>query len=149
MRLNVHSSYTYTLETIIQAGQKSMAITWVPVRTNPQLRPSRLMRSSWSYVNRSIGTILRVFVVYKPFRFFMTIGALVFGAGVLIGLRFLYHYFSGSGQGMVQSLILASILLGIGFQTMLVAFLADLQAVNRRLLEDLQYAARSSSKSGE
>lgn len=143
MRLNVFNNYTYTLETIIQAGQKNMAITSVPIRVNQDLRPSRLVKSISSYLQRSIVTILRIFIVYKPFRFFMLIGLVLFGAGFLLGLRFLYYYFIvEQGTGHVQSLILASILLGLGFQTMLVAFLADLQAVNRRLMEDLQYCLK-------
>jgi glycosyltransferase involved in cell wall biosynthesis len=142
LRLNVFNDYTYTLETIIQAGQKNMSIASVPVGVNNDLRPSRLARSIPYYVRKSIPTILRIFVVYKPFRFFMTIGALLFAAGFAVGIRFIYYYFTAGGSGHVQSLILASILLGIGFQTMLVAFLADLQAVNRRLMEDIQYRIR-------
>jgi len=144
MRLNVFSAYTYTLETIIQAGQKNMAITSVPVRVNEDLRPSRLVKNIPSYVKRSVFTIVRIFAVYKPFRFFMTIGLTLFALGFLIGLRFLYHYLAGQGEGMVQSLILASVLLAIGFQTMLVAFVADLLAVNRRMMEDVQYRLRKS-----
>lgn len=142
MRLNVFNDYTYTLESIIQAGQKNMAIVSVPVRVNEDLRPSRLVKSIPSYVKKSVVTIVRIFVVYRPFRFFTAIGALLFSAGLIIGLRFLYYYFRDGGAGHVQSLILASILLGIGFQTMLVAFLADLLAVNRGLMEDLQYRLR-------
>ena len=139
MCLNVFNDYTYTLETIIQAGQKRMAVASVPVRVNDELRPSRLVRSIPSYIKNSVITIVRIFAVYKPFRFFMTFGLLLFSAGFVIGLRYLYYYFREGGEGHVQSLILASILLGIGFQTMLVAFLADLLAVNRRLMEDVQY----------
>ncbi len=142
MRLNVFNDYTYTLETIIQAGQKNMAIVSVPVRVNEDLRPSRLVKSIPRYVQKSIITIIRIFVVYKPFRFFASIGMLSFIAGFVIGLRFLYYYFLEGGAGHVQSLIFASILLGIGFQTMLVAFLADLLAVNRRLMEDVQFRLR-------
>jgi glycosyltransferase involved in cell wall biosynthesis len=142
LRLNVFNDYTYTLETIIQAGQKNMAIVSVPVRVNADLRPSRLVKSIPSYLRKSIFTIVRIFVVYKAFRFFATIGALLFSAGLVIGFRFLYYFFREGGDGHVQSLILASILLGIGFQTMLVAFLADLQAVNRRLMEDVQFRLR-------
>jgi glycosyltransferase involved in cell wall biosynthesis len=142
LRLNVFNDYTYTLETIIQAGQKNMAIISVPVRVNADLRPSRLVKSIPSYLRKSIVTIIRIFVVYKPFRFFATIGALLFSAGLVIGLRFLYYFFRDGGAGHVQSLIFASILLGIGFQTMLVAFLADLLAVNRRLMEDVQFRLR-------
>jgi hypothetical protein len=120
-----------------------MAIVSVPVRTNENLRPSRLVTSIPGYIKRSIVTIVRIFVVYKPFRFFMTIGLLLFFSGLLVGLRFLYYFFTAGGEGHVQSLILASILLGIGFQTMLVAFLADLLAVNRRLMEDIQYRVRA------
>jgi glycosyltransferase involved in cell wall biosynthesis len=139
MRLNVHSQYTYTLETIIQAGLNDIAITSVPVRVNEDLRPSRLVKSTWSYIKRSLFTMLRIFVVYKPFRFFMSIGIFVFLLGIILGLRFLYFFFTGNGAGHVQSLILTAILLMIGFQTMLVAFLSDLLATNRKLLEDIRY----------
>jgi glycosyltransferase involved in cell wall biosynthesis len=149
LRLNVFNDYTYTLETIIQAGQKNMAIVSVPVRVNDDLRPSRLVKSIPSYVKKSIVTIIRIFVVYKPFRFFATLGALLFGAGFVIGLRFLFYYLRDGGAGHVQSLILASVLLGIGFQTMLVAFLADLLAVNRRLMEDVQFRLRKSESRGK
>jgi len=143
LRLNVFNDYTYTLETIIQAGQKNMSIASVPVRVNRDLRPSRLVRSIPYYLRKSIPTIIRIFVVYKPFRFFMALGLLMFSLGFIIGVRFLYYFFREGGEGHVQSLILASIFLGIGFQTMLVAFLADLQAVNRRLMEDIQYRVRA------
>jgi glycosyltransferase involved in cell wall biosynthesis len=137
-RLMVFNDYTYTLETIIQAGQKNMAITSVPVRVNPDLRPSRLVRSIGSYVKIGMFTIIRIFVIYRPFRFFGTIGAVLFGAGFLIGLRFLASYLAGHGNGHIQSLILAGVLLGMGFQTLLVAFVADLLAANRALLEDVR-----------
>ncbi|MBK5929428.1 glycosyltransferase family 2 protein [Halochromatium salexigens] len=140
-RLIVFSSYSYTLETIVQAGQHQMAIATVPVRVNPNLRPSRLMRSIPSYIWLSTVTIVRIFVIYRPFRFFASIGVLLFGLGFLIGLRFLGVYLSGSGSGHVQSLILAAVLLGMGFQTILVAFLADLLAANRKLLEDIRFRA--------
>jgi len=142
MKINVFNDYTYTLETIIQAGQKNMAIISVPIQVNDDLRPSRLVRSILSYVTRSFMTIVRIFVVYRPFRFFFTIGLVLFTAGVLIGMRFLYYYFIHQGSGHIQSLILAAIFLGMGFQTILVAFLADLLAANRRLIEDIQYRIR-------
>ena len=142
LHLNVFNDYTYTLETIIQVGKKNMAIMSVPIRVNEYLRPSRLLRSTPSYIKQSIVTIVRIFVVYKPFRFFMSIGMFFFALGFLMGLRFLGYYALGKGQGHIQSLILASIFLGIGFQTMLVAFVADLLAVNRRLVEDIQYRMR-------
>jgi len=142
-RLNVFNSYTYTLETIIQAGQKGIPITWCPIRTNKYLRPSRLIKSIPTYVIKSIVTILRIFVVYKPFRFFMSIGGVLFAVGTVLGIRFLWYYLDGRGGGLIQSLILASILIGIGFQTIIVAFIADLLSVNRRLLENLQYRERA------
>ncbi|HWI41571.1 MAG TPA: glycosyltransferase family 2 protein [Verrucomicrobiae bacterium] len=142
MRLNVFNHYTYTLEMIIQAGQKNIAVMSVPVGVNAPLRASRLVKSVGSYVVRSIITIARIFVVYKLFRFFMTIGLTLVVLGGLLGLRYLSYYFAGQGSGHVQSLILASILLGGGFQTMLVAFVADLLAVNRRLMEDIQFRTK-------
>ena len=143
MRLNVFNDYTYTLETIIQAGQKNIAIMSVPVRVNGELRPSRLVKSIPSYIKKSIVTIVRIFVVYKAFRFFMSVGLLVFSMGFAVGLRFICYYLAGEGSGHVQSLILASVLLGTGFQVMLTAFLADLLAVNRRLLEDVQFRVKA------
>ena len=142
-RLVVFSDYTYTLETIIQAGQKNMAITSVPVRVNGELRPSRLVKSVPSYVKRSLVTIVRIFVIYRPFRFFATIGALLFAAGFLIGLRFLAKWLSGDGGGNIQSLILSGALLVMGFQTVLVAFLADLLAANRKLLEEVRFLLKA------
>ncbi|MFA6192454.1 MAG: glycosyltransferase family 2 protein [Sulfurimonas sp.] len=137
-QLNVHSEYTYTLETIIQAGQKNMAITSVPIRTNADLRPSRLLRSIPNYIKKSIITIIRIFVVYKPFKFFMSIAATLFGIGLLLGLRYLYLNVTGEGSGHVQSVILSGVFIGIGFQTGLIAFIADLLSVNRKLLEELK-----------
>jgi glycosyltransferase involved in cell wall biosynthesis len=143
LRLNVFNDYTYTLETIIQAGQKNMAIMSVPVRVNDDLRPSRLVKSIPSYLKKSTITIVRIFVVYKPFRFFLALGSLAFFFGSLIGIRFLYFYFfTHDASGHIQSLILTSILLGMGFQAFALAFLADLLAVNRRLMEDVQYRIR-------
>lgn len=137
-KLVVFNDYTYTLETIIQAGQKGMAITSVPIRVNEDLRPSRLMTSIPAYIKRSIITIIRIFIIYRPFRFFASIGALIFSIGLVLGFRFILHYFNGDGDGHVQSLILASLLLTIGFNTFLIAFLADLLSVNRKMLEDIR-----------
>lgn len=138
-RLMVFNDYTYTLETIIQAGQKNMAITSVPIRVNEDLRPSRLVKSIPSYIKRSIFTIVRIFIIYRPFRFFGTVSAIIFGAGVLLGLRFIWKYIGGDGEGHVQSLILAALLLGMGFVTFLAAIFADLLAANRKLLEDIRF----------
>ena len=148
-RLMVFNDYTYTLETIIQAGQKNMAITSVPIRVNEDLRPSRLFKSMPAYVKRSIVTIIRIFVIYRPFRFFASIGAILFGAGCMIGLRYLWYYMQGSGDGHVQSLILASILLGMGFQALLIAFIADLQAANRKLMEDVRFNLKVMTNNNE
>ena len=139
MQLNVFSEYTYTLETIIQAGQKQMAITSVPIRTNPQLRPSRLFRGIPSYVTRSLLTILRIFVTYRPFRFFV-VPALLFGlAGVALSLRYLAFVVFDDSGGHVQSLILASMLLGASFMLFTAGVLADLISVNRKLLEKVDW----------
>lgn len=145
-QLVVFSNYTYTLETIIQAGQKDIAIESVPIRVNDDLRPSRLVKNISSYIGRSVSTIIRIFVIYRPFRFFATLGSLLFGTGLLIGCRFLWLYFEGKGDGHVQSLILASVFLGIGFQTLLIAFIADLLAANRKLLEDIRFKAMRESE---
>jgi glycosyltransferase involved in cell wall biosynthesis len=151
MRMNVFNNYTYTLETIIQAGQKNIAITSVPVRVNGELRPSRLVRSIPSYTGKSVLTLIRIFVVYKAFRFFMSVGLFFFSLGVMVGLRFLYYFMHSNGNytGHIQSLILSAILLGIGFQTMLTAFLADLLAVNRSLMEDVQYRVKKLEYAGK
>jgi glycosyltransferase involved in cell wall biosynthesis len=136
MELNVYNNYTYTLETIIQAGQKGIAITSVPIRTNEDLRPSRLLSSIPNYIKKSIGTIVRISVVYKPFQFFMSIAGALFALGFLLGLRYLYFVIAGEGDGHTQSVILSGVLMGMGVQTGLIAFVADLLSVNRKLLEE-------------
>jgi len=141
-RMMVFNDYTYTLETIIQAGQRDMAITSVPIRVNDDLRPSRLVKSIPSYIKRSITTIIRIFVIYRPFRFFGTIGTILFASGFLIAVRFLWFYIFGFGEGHIQSLILSAALLIMGFVTILIAFVADLLAANRKLLEDIRYQVR-------
>jgi len=145
MQLMVFNDYTYTLETIIQAGQKDIAITSVPIRVNKELRPSRLVKSIPSYVSRSLFTMIRIFVVYRPFRFFGIVGMAILLVGSFLGFRFLYFFFTGEGEGHVQSVILAGILLGMGFQTILVAFVADLLAANRKLLEDIRFMLNRSN----
>lgn len=143
LRLNVFRSYTYTLETIIQAGLKGIAIKSVPIRVNPELRPSRLVKSTLSYIYRSTVTILRIFMTYRPFRFFLVPGSFLFGLGFLIGLRFVVLFLYGYGSGHVQSLILGGILMGMGFQLILVGWLADLFSVNRMMLEEIQLMLRN------
>jgi len=146
MQLNIFNKYTYTLETIIQAGQKNMAITSVPVRVNEDLRPSRLVKSISSYIKRSVFTIIRIFVVYKPFHFFMSIAVILLGLGILLGGRFLFYFMTGEGQGHIQSVILSGVLLTMGCQTVLVAFLADIIAANRQLLERVNYLLNKQNK---
>ena len=139
MRLNVFNEYSYTLETIIQAGLKGMAVVSIPVSVNAPRRPSRLFRSSSHYLSRQGSVIVRIFMTYRPFRFFAVPGAISFLIGFLIGLRFLYFYASGSGTGHVQSLILAALLMGIGAALVTVGLIADLISVNRKLLEQLEW----------
>ncbi|MBK5259611.1 MAG: glycosyltransferase family 2 protein [Thermoanaerobaculia bacterium] len=137
MQINVFNPFTYTLETIIQAGQRNLGVQTVTVRTNPPTRPSRLYGGIATYLRKSVATIFRVHTLYRPLKTFFAIGTLLMVAGVAIGARFLAHYFQGDGGGHIQSLILASVFLVIGFNTWLIALLADLIAVNRRLSEDV------------
>ncbi|QDG52709.1 glycosyltransferase family 2 protein [Persicimonas caeni] len=142
MRLNVVSDFTYTLETIIQAGRKNIAVSHVPIRTNEKLRESRLFGSIRSYVTRSMSTIVRIYTTYQPLKVFMGIGALLFFAGFVLGARFLYFYAIGDGDGHVQSLLLAVLLMSLGFQTGLTGLLADLIANNRKLVEETLWRVR-------
>ena len=139
MRMNVVNDYTYTLETIVQAGREKIAITSVPIHTNAELRPSRLFKSIWSYVKKSILTILRAFMVYKPLMCFtlLAIPSTVIGLG--IGVRFLIYLANGTGNGHIQSLILACTLIIIGFLTFMIGLVADVIAANRKILQDVQY----------
>lgn len=142
MRLNVVNDYTYTLETIVQAGRSRMPIMSVPIRTNPELRSSRLFHSMWGYVKKSMLTILRAFMWYKPLYCFTGVALIPCLIGLGIGIRFLIFYFNGAGNGHVQSLILACTLLIIGFITFVIGLLADTIATNRKILEDVQYHVR-------
>jgi glycosyltransferase involved in cell wall biosynthesis len=140
--LNVHSRYTYTLETLVQARQARLAVASVPVEVNPPVRPSRLMRNTGEYVRRSVATMLRSFVIYRPLRFFMVPATLFSLVGVALGLRFLIHYLAVGSAGYVQSLILAAILIMLGALCVVIGMAADLLSVNRRLLEDIQASHR-------
>ena len=149
IKLNVFNPYTYTIETIIQAGLSNLRVKSVPISTNADLRPSRLVKSISSYVRRSLITILRVFITYRPLYFFFVISTLISLPGLLLSLRFLYYYLVGSGSGHVQSLILASLLLILGALTALCGLLADLISVNRKLLEkNLEIAREAKYNSG-
>jgi glycosyltransferase involved in cell wall biosynthesis len=142
MRLNVFGNYTYTLETLIQAGQSGMAIACVPVRVNGETRPSRLVKSSAHYVLKSSMTIVRMFVVYKPMRFFALIAALFALPGVALGARYLWLDAHGEGRGHVQSLILAAMLVGVSVAMGMLGVVGDLLAVNRKLLEESRLRLR-------
>ena len=142
LRMNVVTRFSYTLETIIQAGKKNLAVSHIPIRTNEKLRDSRLFRSIPGYIKRSILTIFRIYTMYEPLKMFFRIGGIIFGAGLIISLRFLYFYLTGQGGGHIQSLILATILFMIGFQTMMIGLVADLIGGNRRLIEDTLYRVK-------
>ncbi len=144
MQINVFNEYTYTLETIIQAGQKGIAITSVPIRTNPDLRPSRLVKSIPSYIKQSIFTILRIFMTYRPLRFFAVLGSIPFTMGFLLCVRWLVLFFDNMTKARTPSLILAAILIIIGFQLWMFGLVADVMAVNRKILEDVQLRLRKS-----
>lgn len=135
LRLNLFSEFTFTLESIIQAGRMGLAIEHVPVGTNPPARPSRLFSSNTTYIMRSLGTILRVFVTYQPLKAFALGGATSLLVGLLIGVRFLFYFFRDGGTGHIQSLILAAILIIMGVQLIIVSLLADLIAANRKISE--------------
>lgn len=150
LQFNVFSEYTYTLETLIQAGQKRMAVVSVPVGVNADLRPSRLVRSIPSYIRRSIMVICRIFITYKPFVAFTAVGGLAFVAGAAIAGRFLYYYLgSAGGAGHIQSLILSALLMGAGFFLFVTGIVADLISVNRKLLEKIDVRLRLLELSGQ
>lgn len=138
----VLSNYSYTLETLIQAGARRVRVAFIPIETNPPERPSRLFTSIRNYLVNSIVTILRSFTMYRALRIFTVISALMLLAGVVIGVRFLYFYLQGLGSGMVQSLILAAVFLIVGFITFLIGLLADLVSFNRKILEEILYRLR-------
>ncbi len=142
MHINVVNEYTYTLETIVQAGRNKMAITSVPIRTNPQLRESRLFHSMGGYIKKSMLTILRALLMYRSLAVLTAVGLIPFLIGLGIGIRFLVFYFSGNSAGHVQSLILACTLMIIGFMTFVIGLLADVISANRKIMEDVQYHVR-------
>lgn len=142
METMVLSNYSYTLETLIQAGAKKVRVAFVPIETNPPERPSRLFKSIRSYMVNSSVTIMRSFTMYRALRVFTVISAVMILAGVLIGARFLYFYLNGMGSGMIQSLILAAVFLIVGFVTFLIGLIADLVSFNRKILEEVLYRLR-------
>jgi glycosyltransferase involved in cell wall biosynthesis len=138
LRLYVFNDYTYTLETIIQAGRNGIPICSVPIRVNRTERPSRLVKSIPAYIRRSILTIFRIFILYKPMRFFLILGSLLLAPGLVVSGRFLYYYFVDGGEGHVQSLILAAILIVTAVIFFIAGILSDLIAANRVLLEEVR-----------
>ncbi len=142
MHLHVFNHYTYTLETVIQAGRMHLPTVSVPIRTNKNLRSSKLISSIPRYLTRSFSTIIRSFMTYEPFRFFVTPGVVLIFATFVLGVRFLFFYFQGNGTGHVQSLLLALALFILGTAVIIIGLLADLIAVNRRLLEDLDFKVK-------
>ena len=138
----VLSEYSYTLETLIQAGARNMAVEYVPVRTNPITRPSRLMRNLFHYLSHSTSTLLRAYTMYKPLRVFSVLGIFILFAGIVLGVRFLYFFILGQGEGHVQSLILSAMLSIVGFQVLLIGLVADLIGFNRKILEEALFRLR-------
>ena len=142
MRLNVINDYTYTLETIVQAGRRKMAVTSVPIRTNPELRPSRLFHSMFGYVKKSILTISRALMQYRPLYCFTILGTILSLIGAVVLIRFLVFYFQGMGSGHIQSLVIACMLITIGVVGFFFGLLGDTVAANRKILEELQFEVR-------
>ena len=138
LQLNVVSDFTYTIETIISAGKKNLAIAHIPVKTNTKLRESRLFPSIRVYLQRSLVTMLKVYSMYRPLRLFTLAGGTTFLLGFAIGCRYLFFFFMGQTEGHIQSLILSAILLIVGFQIIMMGIAAELISVNRQLLEDIQ-----------
>ena len=144
LQMTIVSEFSYTLETIIQAGKKRMAIAHVEIATNPRTRPSRLFDSMFSYLKRSAATIVRIYAMYEPLKIFTYIGTTLFLGGFAISVRFLYYWWYDSGDhGKVQSLILAATLMIVGFQVVLIGLMADVISGTRKLLEDLLYRVKS------
>lgn len=148
LHINVINEYTYTLETIVQAGHNKMAIISVPVRTNAELRPSRLFSSMYSYIKKSMLTIIRAYLMYKPLRFFTFMGMIPFCIGLVLGIRYVVFICIGLAGGHVQSLILASTLMLLGAMCWMIGIQADLIAANRKILEEIQYRIRRGDGNG-
>jgi glycosyltransferase involved in cell wall biosynthesis len=143
LRMTIVSDFSYTLESLIQAGKQKMAVTHVAIGTNPRTRPSRLFDNVLSYIKRSTATLVRIYTMYEPLKVFTYIGSAIFLAGFAISARFLYYYlFTHDSAGKVQSLILSAVLMIVGFQVVLIGLVADVISGTRKLLEDLLYRVR-------
>jgi glycosyltransferase involved in cell wall biosynthesis len=149
LQMNVISDFTYTIETIISAGKKNLAIEHTPVRTNKKLRESRLFPSIQVYLRRSLVTMLKVYSMYRPLRVFTIAGGTTFLVGFMIGCRYLFFFFQGQTEGHIQSLILSSIMLIVGFQIIMMGIAAELIAINRQLLEDIQLRIKKNTTKPE
>ena len=136
LQMNVVSAFSYTIETIIQAGKKQLTITSVPIGTNPKTRESRLFKSIPSFIERSVNTMFRMYAMYQPMRVFFYIGCFFMAMGLIPSVRFLFYYFGGSGAGHIQSLIFAAVMFVLGFQVFMIGLLADVIGFNRRLIEE-------------
>ena len=145
MRMNVISTFSYTLETIIQAGQKDIPVISIPITTNNTERPSRLFKSNWYYIRRSAATIVRIYTMYQPLRVFFYTGVSSIGIGFLLGLRYVYFMIIGEGKGHIQSVIITGILLLLGFIMIMIGLLADVIASNRKLQEEILYRIKHST----
>ena len=143
LRQTIVSEFSYTLESIIQAGKKRMAIAHIPIATNENTRESRLFDSVFTYIKKSAATIVRIYAMHEPLKVFTLFGLMSFTAGSVISLRFLYYYVNDAGQGHLQSLILSAVLLIVGFQLLLIGLMADVLSANRKLTEELLYRVRS------
>ena len=142
LRTLVLNSYSYTLETLIQAGARRMPVEYVKIRTNPQTRPSRLIKSIPNYLANSSATIVRSYTMYRPLRVFSILGGLFITGGLVLAGRFLYYYIVGQGSGHLQSVVFAAVLLIVGFMVILIGLVADLIGFNRKILEELLYRVR-------
>ena len=141
LRINIVSEFTYTLESIIQAGKKKLAIAHLPIEAR-ETRPSRLFSSTWDYVKRSAATILRIYAMYEPLKVFLILGLTLLAAGGGLGLRYAWFWWQGDVRGHLQSALASAVLLIFGVMTLQWGILADVVAANRKLLEDLLYRVR-------
>lgn len=136
LQMNVVSSFSYTIETVIQAGKKKLAVTSVPIRINPKTRESRLFKSIPSFIQNQVSTIVRMYTMYQPLRVFFYIGGLLILAGMIPAVRFLFYFFLGDGAGHIQSLIFSAVMFIVGFQVLIIGLVADVISFNRRLIEE-------------
>ncbi|MAJ63311.1 MAG: glycosyl transferase [Alphaproteobacteria bacterium] len=137
LKINVMTSFSYTTETLIHVGQQGLLVKSVHVDTNPVTRPSRLFKSMGHFIKKQVATILRSYAMYRPLHAFSMLGATMILIGLIPVLRFLYFYFIGEGDGKIQSLVLGSTFLVMGYITFVAAIIGDTISINRRLIEQL------------